>query len=121
MITGLLWDDNNEAHIARHEVTPAEVEEVVFGGATRFFEDDAHRPGRLVAFGVTDGGRWLVVVLDKPTSAGDAYVVTARPQSSRERRDFFAYLGSELADITGGLEARLDEIADDTTEDEDDG
>ena len=32
-ISELLWDDWNEAHIARHHITPEEVEEICFGEA----------------------------------------------------------------------------------------
>lgn len=82
----LLWDDHNIEHIAKHNVTPAEVEQVVFGPGMRGpFRDDRHRQGRLVFFGHTAGERPLVVVVDRPTPTGEAYVVTARPTSVRER------------------------------------
>lgn len=56
-ITELLWDDQNVAHIARHDVTVSEVEEVVFGGSALFFDlDQPARPGRIGAFGVTTAG-----------------------------------------------------------------
>ena len=32
-IRGFVWDDENVAHIARHGVTPDEVEEVLVGDA----------------------------------------------------------------------------------------
>jgi uncharacterized DUF497 family protein len=87
-VSQLLWDEVNEAHIARHQVSRHEVVEVVFDNETILALDDTHRRGRLVAFGVTSGGRQLVVVLDEPTTAGTAYVVTARPMTPRERRDY---------------------------------
>lgn len=68
----LLWDEHNEAHIAGHQVTPAEVEEVVFGPATHWGRDDRARVGRLVARGVTSASRYLVVVCDTPTASGKA-------------------------------------------------
>jgi hypothetical protein len=85
----LLWDDHNIEHIAKHNVTPAEVEQVVFGSGMRGpFGDDRHRYGRLVFFGYTTEERPLVVVVDRPTPTGEAYVVTARPASVRERDKF---------------------------------
>jgi len=85
----LLWDDHNIEHIAKHNVTPSEVEQVVFGSRTRGpFGDDRHRHGRLVFFGYTAGERPLVVVVDRPTPTGEVYVVTARPASVREREKY---------------------------------
>ena len=87
-IETLLWDEHNEAHIARHGVTPAEVEDVVFSPATRWAVDNRFRPGRLVAHGATVAGRLLVVVCDTPTASALSYPVTARPINDRERRAY---------------------------------
>lgn len=87
-VTELVWDEHNEAHIARHAVSSTEAEEVVFALGTRWIQDDIHRQGRLVALGQTEAGRWLVVVCDRPVAGGLAYVVTARPMTARERRDY---------------------------------
>ena len=84
-LRSLLWD---EAHIASHRVESEEVENVVFGETAVFAVDDSHRVGRLVARGRTRAGRHLLVVLDEPTAAGDAYVVTARPMTERERQEY---------------------------------
>ncbi len=83
-----MWDQHNEAHIARHSVTCLEVEEVLAGADTLAQTDDSHRPGRLVIWGRTIAGRHLVVILDPATPDGDAYVVTARPMTDRERRNY---------------------------------
>jgi uncharacterized DUF497 family protein len=86
-ITGLLFDDANIAHIARHGITPADVEHAVLGGGyRRAGTSDAHRRGRVRVLGVTENGRAIVVFLDEPTSGGLAYVVTARPATAKERR-----------------------------------
>lgn len=87
-LTGLLWDEANEAHIARHKVTQREVVEAVFGAGAVFALDDSHRRGRLLVFGTTATGRHLLVVLDEPTSSGTAYVVTARPMTTKERLEY---------------------------------
>jgi len=83
-----MWDQHNEAHIARHAVTHPEVEEVLAGADTLAQTDDSHRPGRLIVWGRTISGRHLVVILDPATPDGDAYVVTARPMTDRECRNY---------------------------------
>ena len=88
-IAELLWDDQNIAHVARHDVTVVEVSEVVFGGSALFFElEQPSRPGRVAAFGVTTAGRGLAVYLDTPTSQGASYVLTARPLTDKERQTY---------------------------------
>jgi uncharacterized DUF497 family protein len=81
-----LWDAHNRAHVLRHKVTPDEVQEVVFSAAPiLLFRNDSQRKGRIHAWGVTDSGRHLVIVFDTPTPAFEAYVVTARPMTNREK------------------------------------
>ncbi len=77
------WDEANVEHIARHEYTPEEVEEV-FAGA---FQLDRGRDGRYVASGPTLDGRMTVVVFER-FPGGRARVVTARQMSRRERRRY---------------------------------
>lgn len=88
----MLWDDYNIEHIAKHGVKPAEVEQVVFGtGMKGPFEDNRSRTGRLVFFGFsgpTLNRRTLVAVTDRPTANGDAYVLSARPATDRERMKY---------------------------------
>lgn len=90
-ITFLLWDDANIAHVAGHGVVPAEVEQAVFlDSEARVYEaGKAERAGRIVIFGHAATGRPLVVLLDRPSTEGNAYVVSARPPSRQERRDHF--------------------------------
>jgi uncharacterized DUF497 family protein len=89
-ITELLWDDHNIAHIARHGVTAGEVSEVVFADGTLFFDAaEPSRPGRLVALGETDRGRFLAIYLDTP-AGGRSYPVTARPMTAKEKRGYRA-------------------------------
>jgi uncharacterized DUF497 family protein len=68
----------------------AEVEQVVADPATVFQTSDTHRAGRIEAWGVVlaTKPRHLLVVLDQPTTAGDACVVTARPMTTAERRSY---------------------------------
>lgn len=83
-----LWDEANEGHIARHNVTPSEVEEVLSDPRSLGTPSDGHRAGRVVVWGCTAAGRPLVVFLDRPTPSGLAYVVTARPMTARELRSY---------------------------------
>ena len=79
----LVWDGWNVAHIARHGVTPHEVEAVCrgFTHASRTYK------GRLRVIGQTASGRMLTVIL-APVECEIYYPVTARPASRRERRTY---------------------------------
>ncbi|MDQ6833914.1 MAG: BrnT family toxin [Chloroflexota bacterium] len=79
----LIWDDWNEGHIARHNVTPAEVEEVT---ANRPFTTRG-RKDRYRLIGQTDSGRLLTVIV-APRGSGIAYVLTAREATREERRAY---------------------------------
>jgi hypothetical protein len=88
----LIWDPGNVAHIARHYVTPDEVEEVCHGP---FIARQAYR-GRLMLIGPTQEGRMLTVVLDpEPNENGVHYPVTARPASRKDRRHYQVERGGE--------------------------
>ena len=69
------------AHIARHHVTPDEVEEVCHGHPEGL---QGHK-GRILLIGLTQSGRVLAVVLE-PEEGGAHYPVTARPASRKEQR-----------------------------------
>jgi uncharacterized protein len=75
------WTDDSEAHIARHGVTPEEVEQAT----ERPFHTMPGRGGTTLLFGQTDAGRYLLAVL---TGSGDGrwHVVTARTMTQAERR-----------------------------------
>lgn len=79
----LVWDAWNVGHIARHEVTPDEVEEACrgFTHASRTYR------GRLRVIGQTTSGRTLTVIL-APVQTEIYYPVTARPSSRRERQTY---------------------------------
>jgi hypothetical protein len=75
VIRRLIWDSWNVAHIARHEVTPDEVEEVCHGHyIVRQTYDE-----RLLLIGPALNGRMLVVILEPTKKRGVYYPVTARP------------------------------------------
>jgi len=77
----LLWTDDSERHIARHRVTPEEVEQ----STNRPFYTTTGRDGTTLPFGQTYAGRFLLVVLAH-ASDGCWYVVTARTMTVSERR-----------------------------------
>jgi uncharacterized DUF497 family protein len=82
-IKRLIWDEWNITHIARHGVTPAEVEIVCQGDFILL----KGKKGRLVVIGFNQVERMLAVVLDpEPEGTGVYYPVTARPASRKERR-----------------------------------
>ncbi len=79
------WDDANTGHIALHGVEPDEAEAAVANGALLLRTQD----NRLLAYGQTDEGRYLLVVfVRKPGHL--VRVVTARdltdPEKQRLRR-----------------------------------
>ena len=83
-IMEIAWDDRSEGHIARHNVTPWEVEEVV---GSRPLIHEKGRGGTRYIFGQTYSGRPLFVVLAQALD-GRVYVVTARDMTLMERRKF---------------------------------
>lgn len=87
----LIWDDWNVAHIARHDVTPAEVEEVCHGSPIA----DETYADRLRLIGATVNGNLLTVILAPQNEVAVYYPVTARPSSKKERRRYRARKGGE--------------------------
>ena len=75
------WDEHNIEHISGHDVSPEEVEEV--------FDSKPHiRKGRkktYLAFGLTDFGRYLLVVF-KYRGEETIRPITARDMTSKEKR-----------------------------------
>lgn len=82
-IDELLWDDWNAEHLARHHVSPTEVDEVCFGEPWIL----RGREGRFVVFGQTLAGRYLLVILGE-RGAGLFYPITARDMTETERRRY---------------------------------
>ena len=85
----LFWDESNESHIARHNVTRQEVEEVCFG---RHWMLRSGRKRRAV-FGQTEAGRYLIVILEKLWDYGEYDVITSRDMTAAERRRFQIWRG----------------------------
>lgn len=80
----VMWTDESEDHIARHHVTPAEVEEVVNSRPVYY---DHGREETTLVYGRTNAGRPLVVVLSEALD-GRWYVATARRMTDSEFRTY---------------------------------
>jgi len=74
------WDDVNIGHIARHNVSLEEAEEVCFNNPIIL----KSREQRYYILGQTDNERFLTVIV-KFKFGGQARVVTARNMSNAER------------------------------------
>jgi uncharacterized protein len=79
-IEHLVWDDWNREHIARHDVTPEEVEQVISNEYVFF----PSYKGRIAVIGLTDVSRVLHITL-AARQADTYYVVTARLADRKER------------------------------------
>jgi len=82
VVREIRWTEWSEEHIAEHEVSAAEVEEVVY--QKPYLE---RREGQeVLVYGQTDSGRYLLVVLAPDTEPQEtSFVVTARELTSKEK------------------------------------
>lgn len=80
------WDDNNEEHLARHDVAPFEAEGAVTDPDATARREGADRFGnpRYVYLGRSVDGRVLMVVIDR-RGPRRWRIGTARPATARER------------------------------------
>ncbi|MCK4476376.1 MAG: hypothetical protein KAU16_06580 [Methanophagales archaeon] len=83
-IRELLWNDWNIDHIARHNVSPHEVEEVCYSNPSV----SRARNKTLRIIGQTYSGRFLTIFL-APRGKGSYFVVTTREATEAERRRFY--------------------------------
>jgi uncharacterized DUF497 family protein len=82
-IEKIIWDEETINHIARHGVTPEEVEEIFFneGDTPVIFKG---KEGKYLAYGQTQSGRYLLVVWAihyKKTG-----IITARDLTKKEKQ-----------------------------------
>jgi uncharacterized DUF497 family protein len=78
------WDNGNIAHIAKHEVTPAEAEQVIENNPFDVQQESRNGESRTFNLGETSAGRILVVIV---TSRQEKIrVVTARVANKKERK-----------------------------------
>jgi hypothetical protein len=72
----IIWNEEpggNIEHIAEHDLTPEDVEEVIFNPVGR---DVSRASGLPIVFGFTPGGRYILVVYEQ-IDAVTVYPVTA--------------------------------------------
>jgi len=81
------WDDGNIDHIAKHDVTPEEAEQVIENEPLDAGAVLRNGETRSVHLGETDAGRVLIVVVTERSSM--YRVVTARPATRKERAFLF--------------------------------
>ena len=87
VIYEIIWPAGRVEHIARHNVTPTEFEEVCFGRALVLHARSEGINPVYHALGQTVTGRQLLcVVIGFPDGKG--YPVTARPMTAKESQRF---------------------------------
>jgi uncharacterized DUF497 family protein len=83
----LVWSHDRIDHVARHGVTPEEVEEVCFGRPLVLRAKSEGENPVYYVLGQTDAGRCLFcVVIAFPDGKG--FPVTARPMTEKEERRY---------------------------------
>jgi uncharacterized DUF497 family protein len=83
----LIWPQDRIDHIARHAVTPEEVEEVCFGRSlVQRGKSEGENPVYYV-LGQTEAGRYLLCVIIQVPD-GNGYPVTARLMTPKEKRRY---------------------------------
>ena len=82
-----IWNQDRIDHIAKHKVTPEEVEETCFGVAlVQRTKSEGENPVYYV-LGQTNAERYLFcVVIQFPDGRG--YPITARPMTNKEKRRY---------------------------------
>lgn len=78
----ITWDEGSVDHVAKHSVSPEEVEEALFNEEYPPLIMKG-RDGRLLAFSKTDGGRFLLIVL--AIRYRKTRIVTARDMTEKEK------------------------------------
>lgn len=81
-ITQILWDADSIYHIAKHNVTPEEVEEAVFEGNAIVLRG---KEKRYVVLSKTTSGRFLTIAIAFKLK-GRVQIITARDMDEKERK-----------------------------------
>ena len=88
-VVGFQWDDGNANKSQdKHDVSPAECEQVFFNQPLFLVEDVRHSSdeSRFHAFGVTDGTRRLHITFTLRVDGSLVRVISARDMGLRERK-----------------------------------
>ena len=86
MFGEISWTEDSETHIARHNITPYEVEQALY---TRPRLAVPGRESTTEVLGITTAGRHLLVVVTEAADGRD-YIITARDMTTTERHTFRA-------------------------------
>lgn len=92
-MAGFEWDENNIGHIARHGVTPAEVEEVFANNPVVERTKDQRGEPRFFAYGRTIARRFLVVLFTLRNEL--IRPITAYPMNRTKRKLYVPQLDDE--------------------------
>lgn len=82
-IEKISWDQETVDHISNHLVSPEEVEEVLFNDMSSPLIMRG-KEGKYLAYGKTDGGRFLLVVW--AAKYRKTKIITARDMSKKEKQ-----------------------------------
>jgi hypothetical protein len=94
------WDDANRDHLARHDVTPQEAEEVVLGDPLDIELQTAEGSGgeeRILNIGETRKGRILELV--STWRGGKARILSAWDAPRQSKLDYLAEMRRRYGDI----------------------
>ncbi len=80
------WDEGNTTHLAAHQVTPAEFEQVLNNDPLDLDYESVDNEDRYRAVGLTDGGRLLSVVF--MVRNGKVRGITAFPANALDKKAF---------------------------------
>ena len=81
------WDDANQNHIARHNVTPEEAEEAVLIEPLEVDIQQEEKEDRVLCFGRTKPGRLLTVLYTE--RHGKIRVITAYDMTKEQQQLYF--------------------------------
>ena len=88
-VEGLIWDEWNKDHIAKHNVTPEEVEEICHGKHQAILSFR----GRIQLSGNTKSGKKLIIILSpedrnlKKYGKGNYYPITAFEEVKNDKSE----------------------------------
>jgi uncharacterized DUF497 family protein len=86
------WDEQNIGHLARHQILPVEVEQVIQNRPVDLPSEIRNGEERIPQIGETDAGRILVAV--STMHGKNVRVVTAWPANKNYRRYFLSLKGN---------------------------
>lgn len=87
IIHEIIWPKDRIEHIARHNITPQQFEEVCFGSPLiQRARQDGENPVYYVLGQTASGLHLLCIVIQFPS--GQGYPVTARPMTNQEKQRY---------------------------------